>query len=91
MKRLVTSPKALGAAIKMQRELKSLTQTDAGRQFKLAQSTLSDVERGNPNTHINTIFRILAALDLEIMVCAKRDDNNVLAKEDDNEWEKSNY
>lgn len=77
MKRLVTSPEALGAAIKMQRNLKKLTQTDAGRQFKLAQSTLSDVERGNPNTHIDTIFRILAALDLELMVCSKSDNNEI--------------
>lgn len=76
MKRLVTSPESLGAAIKMQRDIKKLSQTDTGRQFKLAQSTLSEIERGNPNTHINTIFRVLAALDLELMVCSKTDDNN---------------
>lgn len=71
MKQFVRSAKTLGAAIRWQRELKKLTQKNAGRHFKIAQSTLSEIENGNPNARIGTIFRVLAALDLELVVRSK--------------------
>lgn len=71
MKQLVFSPKSLGIAIKRQRKLKKLNQTDAGSAFKIEQSTLSSVERGAPGTRLDTLFRILAALELEIVIQSK--------------------
>jgi len=71
MEQLVLSPKLLGNAIHRQRKKKGLSQQNAGQPFKIDQSTLSNVERGTPGTQIDTIFRILAALDLEMVIRTK--------------------
>lgn len=71
MEELVTSPKILGGLIKRQRKLKGLSQTEAGRAFRIEQSTMSQIENGTPGTRIETIFRVLAALDLELVIRSK--------------------
>ncbi len=71
MKLLIHSPKSLGSAVKRQRKLKKLSQTEAGKPFNLDQPTLSDIEKGIPGTRLETIFRALAALDLEMIIQSK--------------------
>jgi HTH-type transcriptional regulator / antitoxin HipB len=71
MEQLVHSPKSLGNAIKRQRNAKKLSQKNAGGAFKIEQSTLSSIEQGAEGTRLSTLFRILAALDLEIIVRSK--------------------
>ncbi len=71
MEQLVTSPQALGAALKRQRKLKRLNQKQAGHPFKIEQSTVSSIEAGAPGTRLETIFRLLAALDLELVIRSK--------------------
>ena len=71
MKQLVHSPESLGAVIKRARKAKKLNQNQAGSPFNLNQSTVSNIEQGTVGTHIETIFRILAALDLEIIIQTK--------------------
>ncbi|HLB57039.1 MAG TPA: helix-turn-helix domain-containing protein [Coxiellaceae bacterium] len=71
MEQLVYSSKSLGNAIKRQRKTKKLTQKNAGGAFKIDQSTLSDIEQGAEGTRLSTLFRILAALDLEMIICSK--------------------
>lgn len=72
MEQLVYSPKSLGSAIKRQRNAKQITQSVAGKAFKIEQSTVSSIEQGAPGTRIETLFRILAALDLEIVIRTKK-------------------
>lgn len=72
MDQIVYSPKSLGIAIKRQRKAKNLSQNEAGAPFKLDQTTLSSVEQGAPGTRLETIFRILAALDLEMIIKPKK-------------------
>jgi HTH-type transcriptional regulator/antitoxin HipB len=72
MEQLVHSPKSLGSAIKRQRKTKKLSQTQAGSAFKIEQSTISSIEQGAPGTRLETLFRILAALDLEMVVRPKK-------------------
>jgi HTH-type transcriptional regulator/antitoxin HipB len=72
MKQLVYSPQSLGNAIRRQRKLKQLNQSDAGKPFKIEQTTFSDVERGAEGTRVDTLFRILAALDLEMIIQTKK-------------------
>lgn len=82
MEQLVYSPKSLGIAIKRQRYIKNLNQTDAGRQFKIAQDTFSSIEQGAPGTRLETLFRVLAALDLEMVIRTK---NKINSKKTD-QW-----
>lgn len=76
MDQIVYSPKSLGHAIRRQRKAKKLNQEEAGTAFKIQQSTLSNIEQGVPGTRIETIFRVLAALDLEMIIRPKKKSNN---------------
>lgn len=71
MELLIYSPKALGSAIKRQRKAKKLTQSTIGSAFKLNQTTVSSIEQGAPGTRLETLFRMLAALDLEMVIRPK--------------------
>lgn len=68
---IVHSPQSLGAAIKRQRKAKELSQTEAGYPFDIDQTTVSSIEQGAPGTRLETLFRILAALDLEMVIRPK--------------------
>lgn len=80
MDQLIYSPQALGSAIKRQRKAKKLSQTEAGGAFNLDQTTISSIEQGAPGTRLETIFRLLAALDLELIIRPKKK-NNLKTKE----------
>ncbi|MDR3490416.1 MAG: XRE family transcriptional regulator [Gammaproteobacteria bacterium] len=71
MEQLVHSPKSLASAITRQRKAKKLSQTEAGSIFNIEQSTFSSIENGAPGTRLETLFRILAALDLEMVIRPK--------------------
>ncbi len=68
MEQIIYSPQALGKAIARQRNAKNLSQKEAGSAFKLEQSTVSSIEGGAPGTRLETLFRMLAALDLEMVI-----------------------
>jgi len=73
MDQRIYSPKSLGSAIKRQRKAKKLSQTAAGTPFNIDQTTVSSIEQGAPGTRLETLFRILAALDLEMIIKPKKD------------------
>lgn len=73
MEQLIYSPKSLGSAIKRQRKAKMLTQTEAGNAFNIDQTTVSSIEQGAPGTRLETLFRLLAALELEMVIRPKKD------------------
>lgn len=75
MEQFVFSPKSLGQAIQRFRIKKKLNQKDAGEPFKLKQSTISSIENGALGTRIDTLFRVLAALDLEMIIRSKDEDS----------------
>jgi HTH-type transcriptional regulator/antitoxin HipB len=68
---LITSVKAFGQAVKRYRKLKKISQSEAGEPFRISQKVISSVESGVPGTQIETVFRILAALDLELYLRPK--------------------
>jgi HTH-type transcriptional regulator/antitoxin HipB len=72
MNQIVFSSKSLGSALKRQRKAKKLSQDAVGTPFKLDQTTISSIEQGAPGTRLETLFRILAALDLEMVVRSKK-------------------
>ncbi len=56
----------LAAAIRRRRKELNMTQAVLGEKTGLRQATIYAVEKGEPGTQINTIFKILAALDMEL-------------------------
>ncbi len=63
-----TSQKALGQTLKSARSQKGLTQHQAGSLVGITQAMVSRIERGESNARVDTLFRLLAALDLEIII-----------------------
>lgn len=72
MEHIIYSPHSLGQAIKRQRKAMKLSQIQAGSAFKLDQTTISSIEQGAPGTRLETLFRMLAALDLEMVIRPKQ-------------------
>lgn len=68
MRTKAINPISLGVIIKSARKKKGLTQTEAGKSVGIDQTTISKIERGESNARIDTLFRILAALDMELFV-----------------------
>lgn len=68
MKHLVRTPKSIGQAIREARKAKNLTQTDLASLSGVWQETISKIENGSGGTKLETIFELIAALDLELTV-----------------------
>jgi len=68
MKHLVRTPKNIGHAIREARKAKNLTQSDLASMSGVWQETISKIENGSGGTKLETIFALLAALDLELTV-----------------------
>ena len=68
MNQKILSPEGLGAALRKERKRIGLSQTDVGRSVGIDQPTVSRVEKGNPGTELGTLFRLLAALGLELVI-----------------------
>jgi len=64
----IRSPKELGMTLRQQRKAKGLTQAAAGKPVNLVQSKISQIENGTLAIELNTLFRLLAALELELVV-----------------------
>lgn len=76
MKQIITSPQAMGQFVQRSRKSKGLTQTKVGENFNIDQTTVSSIEQGAAGTRIDTLFRLLAALDLELVVQDKQSNPN---------------
>ncbi|EHF3306455.1 helix-turn-helix domain-containing protein [Salmonella enterica subsp. enterica serovar Montevideo] len=81
----VTSPSLLAAAVRDQRKLSKLTQSEAAKQVGIKQTTVSDFELRPESTKLETLFKLLSALDLELHV-VKRGSTLGDSKVWDREW-----
>lgn len=68
MEQIARTAKQVGAAIRRVRRAKSLTQSGVGSKTRLRQGTVSRLETGEADTQLRTLFEVLAALDLEIVI-----------------------
>lgn len=68
MKNLARLPKDIGHAIRSARKAQKLTQKELSIKSGVWQETISKVENSAVNTKLDTVFDILAALDLELQV-----------------------
>jgi HTH-type transcriptional regulator/antitoxin HipB len=62
----------LGAALMRFRRQEKWTQEQVGKKFCVKQAIISSVESGAPGTRLSTLFKVLAALDLEIVIRKRR-------------------
>lgn len=80
----VTSPASLASTVRDQRKLHKLTQIKTAEGVGIKQTTVSDFENRPESTKLDTLFKILSALDLELHVVKKGstlDKNQVWDKE----------
>lgn len=62
------TPKALGATIRRYRRLASLTQGALASRINKRQATISGLENGSGAITLETLFAVLNALELELVV-----------------------
>lgn len=68
MMNLARTPKDIGHAIRTARKAQKLTQKELASKSGIWQETISKIENGVGSTKLETIFDLMAALDLEIQV-----------------------
>ncbi len=67
----ITSAKILGQTLRAARQEKGLTQGDLANLAGLQQKTVSNAENGSQGVKIGTIFQILSALEMDILLAPR--------------------
>jgi len=80
---LVHNPKHLALAVISQRKSLKLSQSEVGELVGLKQATISAFENKPESTKLDTLFRILSAVELQITTSRKNDKTESQWKE---EW-----
>lgn len=68
MELIARNTKQLGQVLQRLRQQQKLTQTALGEKTQLRQATISTLENGEDGSKLQTVFDILTALDLELVV-----------------------
>ncbi len=82
---LIHSPRELGILIKNQRKKLGLTQKEIGNLVGLKQKTISAIENNPEHTKLNTLFKVLSALETEVHLFSK-DALNKMTTQWKDEW-----
>ena len=72
MSKVIRSNKDLGAAIRLARKQQHLRQVDVAQKASVRQALVSDIENGATTAKLDTVMRVLAALDLDLSVVPRR-------------------
>jgi HTH-type transcriptional regulator/antitoxin HipB len=64
----IQTPRQLGAVLQGFRQQRGLTQAQVARASGLQQSAVSELELDSSMASLNRIFKLLAALDVELVV-----------------------
>ncbi|WP_298622070.1 helix-turn-helix domain-containing protein [uncultured Legionella sp.] len=81
----IRSPNELALIVLSQRKKQGLSQLEVGKLVGLTQKTISGFENKPESTQLETLFRILSALNLDVKICSKIGVENE-ASEWKNEW-----
>ncbi|MBX9906094.1 MAG: helix-turn-helix domain-containing protein [Burkholderiales bacterium] len=68
MTQIARTPKQIGEIVRRRRQTLKQTQVQMGKQVRLRQATISKLETGEPGTRLSTLFDVLTALDLELVI-----------------------
>jgi HTH-type transcriptional regulator/antitoxin HipB len=80
----ITSPKLLAQALKNARTDKKLTQQETAETIGIKQSTVSGFENQPDKARIETLFKLLSALELELHVTERNNEKPTTSW--DQEW-----
>lgn len=72
MGKTIRSNKDLGAAIRLARKDKNLRQVDVAQKASIRQALVSELETGATTAKLDTVIRVLAALDLDLSIVPRR-------------------
>ncbi len=72
MAKVIRSSKDLGAAIRLARKKQDLRQVDVAQKASVRQALVSELENGATTAKLDTVIRVLAALDLDLSVVPRR-------------------
>lgn len=81
----IRSPKELALIMMSQRKKQGLSQLAVGKLVGLTQKTISGFENKPEGTQLETLFRILSALNLDIKISSKNEQEKNIS-EWKNEW-----
>lgn len=70
----ITSTKMLANALRNERKKRKLSQSKTAETMGLKQSTVSEFENHPDGTRLETLFKLLAALDLELQIAPRNSD-----------------
>jgi len=68
----IRNNKELGEAIRAARLKKDLRQVDVARKASLRQALISELENGATSARVDTVIKVLAALDLDLAIVPRR-------------------
>jgi len=68
MEYVIRTPAQLGPILKSRRQQRCLTQSSAASRVGLKQTTVSAVESDALRTSVGTLYKLLSALDLELVL-----------------------
>ncbi len=72
MGKIIRSNRDLGAAIRLARKQQNLRQVDVARKASVRQALISDIENGATTAKLDSVMRVLSALDLDLSVVPRR-------------------
>jgi HTH-type transcriptional regulator/antitoxin HipB len=72
MGKIIRSNKDLGAAIRLVRKNMDLRQVDVAQKASVRQALVSELENGETTAKLDTVMRVLAALDLDLCIVPRR-------------------
>jgi HTH-type transcriptional regulator / antitoxin HipB len=68
MNQIARTPKQVGDIVRRYRQAQKYSQKHLSLQVQLRQATISKLETGEPGTRLSTLFDVLTALDLELVI-----------------------
>ena len=71
MEQIARPSMQIGAALRRCRRSAGLSQDALAAKTKLRQATISALEKGVADTRLHTLIQVMAALDLEMVICQR--------------------
>jgi HTH-type transcriptional regulator/antitoxin HipB len=72
MGKIIRNNKDLGEAIRMARTTKDLRQVDVAQRASVRQALVSELENGETTAKLDTVIRVMAALDMDLPIVPRR-------------------
>ena len=72
MGKVIRSNQDLGAALRLARKNRNLRQVDVAQKASVRQALVSELENSATTAKLNTVIRVLAALDLDLSIVPRR-------------------